>query len=86
MARIYQAEHAGLRRQVALKVLLDGQPAPPRGAHASSGGPQSRRHQDPNVVNIFDVGRARGYGVLGSMELLAGTDLEKAARVAGRAG
>jgi len=77
MARVYQAEHAGLRRQVALKVLIDG---------VVGSGEESRDRflreariaaaiKHPNVVNIFDVGVHDGTPFL-VMELLAGTDLE----------
>lgn len=76
MARIYRAQHAGLRRQVALKVLL------------SEVDPESDEHarflreariaaaiKHTNVVNIFDVGVHRGRPYL-VMELLEGMDLE----------
>jgi eukaryotic-like serine/threonine-protein kinase len=77
MARIYQAEHSGLQRQVALKVLIDG---------ALGAGVESRERflreariaaaiKHPNVVNIFDVGVHDGVPYL-VMELLSGTDLE----------
>ena len=77
MARVYQAEHAGLQRQVALKVLIDG---------AVGSGDESRDRflreariaaaiKHPNVVNLFDVGVHDGTPFL-VMELLSGTDLE----------
>ena len=77
MARVYQAEHAGLQRQVALKVLIDG---------VVGSGDESRERflreariaaaiKHPNVVNIFDVGVHDDTPFL-VMELLAGTDLE----------
>jgi len=77
MARVYQAEHSGLQRQVALKVLTDGAVGP---------GDESRERflreariaaaiKHPNVVNIFDVGVQDGTPYL-VMELLSGTDLE----------
>jgi serine/threonine protein kinase len=77
MARVYQAEHAGLRRQVALKVLIDG---------VVGSGDESRERflreariaaaiKHPNVVNLFDVGVHDDTPFL-VMELLAGTDLE----------
>ena len=77
MARIYQAEHSGLQRQVALKVLIDG---------VVGSGEESRERfvreariaaaiKHPNVVNIFDVGVHDNTPFL-VMELLSGTDLE----------
>ena len=77
MARVYQAEHAGLQRQVALKVLIDG---------VVGSGDESRERfvreariaaaiKHPNVVNLFDVGVHDGTPFL-VMELLSGTDLE----------
>lgn len=77
MARVYQAEHSGLQRQVALKVLIDG---------VVGSGEESRDRflreariaaaiKHPNVVNIFDVGVQEGTPFL-VMELLTGTDLE----------
>ncbi len=76
MARIYRAEHEGLRRQVALKVLTDGF------AHDSEGRRRFLREariaaaiKHPNVVNIFDVGVQDGIPYL-VMELLEGEDLE----------
>jgi eukaryotic-like serine/threonine-protein kinase len=77
MARVYQAEHSGLQRQVALKVLTEG---------AVGTGDESRERflreariaaavKHPNVVNIFDVGVHDGTPFL-VMELLSGIDLE----------
>ena len=77
MARIYQAEHAGLRRQVALKVLIDGF------ARDHDGRERFLREariaaavKHPNVVNIFDVGVHRDIPYL-VMEFLEGQDLER---------
>jgi protein kinase-like protein len=76
MARVYRAEHEGLQRQVALKVLLDGQ------GKASDGHERFLREariaaaiKHPNVVNIFDVGVHQGTPYL-VMELLEGVDLD----------
>jgi serine/threonine protein kinase len=76
MARIYRAEHAGLRRQVALKVLIHGF------SRDSEGRERFVREariaaaiKHPNVVNIFDVGVHENIPYL-VMELLEGTDLE----------
>jgi serine/threonine protein kinase len=77
MARIYQAEHSGLRRQVALKVLIDGF------ARDLEGRERFLREarlaaaiKHPNVVNIFDVGVQDDIPYL-VMELLEGQDVEK---------
>jgi serine/threonine protein kinase len=76
MARIYRAEHEGLQRQVALKVLTNGFAKDPerrerflREARIAAG------IKHPNVVNIFDVGVEQEIPYL-VMELLEGTDLE----------
>jgi serine/threonine protein kinase len=76
MARVYRAEHEGLQRQVALKVLLDA----PGGA--GDGHERFLREariaaaiKHRNVVNIFDVGVDRGTPYL-AMELLEGADLD----------
>jgi serine/threonine protein kinase len=77
MARVYRAEHAGLKRQVALKVMTSGF------ARDSEGRERFLREariaaaiKHPNVVNIFDVGVCQGIPYL-VMELLEGEDLEK---------
>jgi serine/threonine-protein kinase len=76
MARVYRAQHEGLQRQVALKVLLDG--------NGKDGEGHERFLREarivaaikhPNVVNIFDVGVHQGRPYL-VMELLEGMDLE----------
>jgi serine/threonine protein kinase len=76
MARVYRAQHEGLQRQVALKVLLDGQ------GRDGEGHERFLREarivaaiKHPNVVNIFDVGVHQGRPYL-VMELLEGMDLE----------
>jgi len=76
MARIYRAEHEGLRRQVALKVLTEGV------AHGTEGRARFLREariaaaiKHPNVVNIFDIGVENHIPYL-VMELLVGQDLE----------
>jgi serine/threonine-protein kinase len=81
MARVYQAEHQGLRRQVAIKVLIDG--------FASDVEERFLREariaaaiKHPNVVNIFDVGLHQGLPYL-VMELLEGEDLESLLRERG---
>ncbi len=76
MARIYRAEHEGLRRHVALKVLnrsfardRQGRERFLREARIAA----AVKH--PNVVNIFDVGVQGSVPYL-VMELLEGADLE----------
>lgn len=77
MARIYQAEHAGLRRQVALKVLLDASTRAPEGRERFLREARiAAAIKHPNVVNIFDVGVHEDTAYL-VMELLTGTDLEQ---------
>lgn len=77
MARIYQAEHAGLRRQVALKVLLDATTRVPEGRERFLREARiAAAIKHPNVVNIFDVGVHEDTAFL-VMELLQGTDLEQ---------
>jgi serine/threonine protein kinase len=77
MARIYQAEHAGLRRQVALKVLIDGFARDPEGRERFLREARiAAAIKHPNVVNIFDVGLHEDIPYL-VMELLEGQDVEK---------
>jgi eukaryotic-like serine/threonine-protein kinase len=76
MARIYRAEHAGLRRQVALKVLTNGFARNPEGRERFVREARiAAAIKHPNVVNIFDVGVEDDIPYL-VMELLEGTDLE----------
>jgi hypothetical protein len=76
MARIYRAEHEGLRRQVALKVLTEGVD---RGTEGRARFMREARIaaaiKHPNVVNIFDIGVENQIPYL-VMELLVGQDLE----------
>jgi tRNA A-37 threonylcarbamoyl transferase component Bud32 len=77
MARVYQAEHAGLRRQVALKVLIDGFGRDPDGRERFVREARiAAAIKHPNVVNIFDVGVHENIPYL-VMEFLEGQDLEK---------
>jgi len=76
MARVYRAQHEGLQRQVALKVLIDGV------GHDGDAHERFLREarlaaciKHPNVVNIFDVGVCEGTPYL-VMELLEGVDLD----------
>ena len=76
MARIYRAEHAGLRRQVALKVLIHGFSRDAEGRERFLREARiAAAIKHPNVVNIFDVGVHDDIPYL-VMELLEGTDLE----------
>jgi serine/threonine protein kinase len=84
MARVYRAEHEGLQRQVALKVLVDGLG---NGSDAHERFLREARIaaaiKHPNVVNIFDVGVHQGTPYL-VMELLEGLDLEGFVQSKGR--
>ena len=76
MARIYRAEHEGLCRQVALKVLTDGvEPGTEGRARFLREARIAAAIKHPNVVNIFDIGVENQIPYL-VMELLVGQDLE----------
>jgi eukaryotic-like serine/threonine-protein kinase len=76
MARIYRAEHEGLMRQVALKVLTQGmEPGTEGRARFLREARIAAAIKHPNVVNIFDIGVESGIPYL-VMELLVGQDLE----------
>lgn len=76
MARIYRAEHEGLCRQVALKVLTDGvEPGTEGRARFLREARIAAAIKHPNVVNIFDIGVENQIPYL-VMELLEGQDLE----------
>ena len=76
MARIYRAEHEGLCRQVALKVLTDGmEPGTEGRARFLREARIAAAIKHPNVVNIFDIGVENQVPYL-VMELLVGQDLE----------
>ncbi len=84
MARIYQAEHEGLQRQVALKVLLEGVGKPGDGHERFLREARiAAAIKHPNVVNIFDVGVHQGTPYL-VMELLDGIDLDAFVELKGR--
>ncbi len=76
MARIYRAEHEGLRRSVALKVLLEDFAQDQEGHERFlREGRIAAAIKHPNVVNIFDVGFQGAIPYL-VMEFLDGEDLE----------
>jgi serine/threonine protein kinase len=75
MARVYRAEHEGLQRQVALKVLLDPGSAVEGHERFLREARIAAAIKHRNVVNIFDVGVDRGTPYL-AMELLEGADLD----------
>jgi eukaryotic-like serine/threonine-protein kinase len=76
MARVYRAEHQGLQRQVALKVLTDGVgPGTEGRARFVREARIAAAIKHPNVVNIFDIGVENRVPFL-VMELLVGQDLE----------
>ncbi|HVZ31490.1 MAG TPA: serine/threonine-protein kinase, partial [Polyangiaceae bacterium] len=84
MARVYAAELTGLKRPVALKVLIDGQNSE-HSAHERflREACIAAAIKHPNVVNIFDVGVHQGTPYL-VMDLLEGIDLEGFVRERGR--
>jgi hypothetical protein len=75
MARVYRAEHEGLQRQVALKVLIDGYGKDEGHQRFLREARMIAAIKHPNVVNIFDVGVHGGRPYL-VMELLEGMDLD----------
>jgi eukaryotic-like serine/threonine-protein kinase len=76
MARVYRAEHEGLRRSVALKVLHAWFVQDPEGHQRFLREARiAAAVKHPNVVNIFDVGVQDGVPYL-VMELLEGEDLD----------
>jgi serine/threonine-protein kinase len=75
MARIHSARHEGLKRMVALKLLVDGFARNPDGVERflrEARNAAAIKH--PNVVDIFDVGIQQDVPYL-VMELLEGEDL-----------
>jgi eukaryotic-like serine/threonine-protein kinase len=75
MARIHSARHEGLKRMVALKLLVDGFARNPDGVERflrEARNAAAIKH--PNVVDIFDVGIQEDVPYL-VMELLEGEDL-----------
>jgi serine/threonine-protein kinase len=75
LSRIYSARHEGLRRQVALKLLVEGFARNPDGVERflrEARNAAAIKH--PNVVDIFDVGIQQDIPYL-VMELLEGEDL-----------
>ena len=75
MARIHSARHEGLKRMVALKLLVDGFARNPEGVERflrEARNAAAIKH--PNVVDIFDVGIQEDIPYL-VMELLEGEDL-----------
>jgi serine/threonine protein kinase len=83
MARVYSAEHEGLKRPVALKVLIEEHGSEP-GAHQRflREGCLAAAIKHPNVVSIYDVGVHQGMPYL-VMELLEGEDLHAFVRARG---
>lgn len=75
MARIHSARHEGLKRMVALKLLVDGFARNPDGVERflrEARNAAAIKH--PNVIDIFDVGIQQDIPYL-VMELLEGEDL-----------
>jgi serine/threonine protein kinase len=88
MGRVYKAEHALMRRVVALKLL-----GPAEGASPSATGADltaafgreievSARLSHPNIVAAYDAGQAKGVRFL-VLEYVDGVDLERLVRTVG---
>ncbi len=75
MARVYSAQHEGLQRQVALKVLTQGLVGSDEHDRFVREARLAAAIKHPNVVNIFDVGVEHGVPYL-VMEFLEGEDLD----------
>jgi serine/threonine protein kinase len=83
-SRLYRAEHQGLKRCVALKVLLDRNGTPSKNQERllqEARVAASIKH--PNIVNIYDVGVHAGTPYL-VMELLEGSSLSSVLSERGR--
>jgi serine/threonine-protein kinase len=75
MGEVYEAQHAGLKKRVALKVLLGGAAAQPEVRQRFlREGEAAARIRHPNVVDVTDVGIERELPFL-VMEYLEGIDL-----------
>src|SRR5262249_15631393 len=84
MGVVYKARQRGLNRLVALKVVLGGERADPRGLIrflAEAEAVASIKH--PNVVEVYDYGEADARPFL-AMECLTGGSLADRLRAAGK--
>ena len=83
MGVVYVAEHTGLKRRVALKVLLPGSRDSQALARFQIEAEATARLDHPNVVRIFDVGQEAGAHYF-AMDLIEGGTLQAKIRQAGR--
>jgi serine/threonine protein kinase len=76
MSRVYLAEHVGLGRRVAVKVLSVGQASEQVVARFHREAQALAALQHPNIVRAYDIDRA-GNSLFLAMEYLVGQDLQR---------
>jgi len=77
MGKVFKARQAGLKRLVALKMILAGAQATPQEAERFRVEAEAvARLQHPNIVQIYDIGATDGCPYL-ALEYLAGGSLDK---------
>jgi serine/threonine-protein kinase len=80
MGVVYRARHLGLKREVALKMILSGAHAgDDEAARFKTEAEAIARLQHPGIVQVFDVGAHQGHPFL-SLEFCPGGSLEKQLR------
>jgi serine/threonine-protein kinase len=76
MGKVYKARHLGLKRLVALKMILAGYHATPHEWQRFRGEAEAVAHlQHPNIVQIYEIGEHNGCPYL-ALEYVAGGNLE----------
>jgi eukaryotic-like serine/threonine-protein kinase len=77
MGKVYKARHLGLKRLVALKMILTGYHATPNEWQRFRGEAEAvARLQHPNIVQIYEIGEHAGCPYL-ALEFVPGGSLEK---------